>query len=510
MGACRPLNRPRGTLETTFGRSSGLYHAPMSAPVSGATDAVVVGGGPNGLAAAIVLARAGRSVRLLEARDTLGGGCRSAELTLPGVLHDVCSAVHPFGRSSPLFATLGLERHGLEWIDPPIQIAHPLDDGSAALVHRDIGETAATFEDADDARLYARWMRPLSRDWPLIVDSLLGPMRPLAAVRHPMALARFGLPSLAPAPMLARRFRSARARALVGGAGAHSFLPLGAPLSGGFGLALLVSAHAVGWPIPRGGAQRITDALASVLREQGGEIETGIEVRSLRELPAHRAALLDLSPRGVLAVSGERLGGAYAAQLRRYRHGPAAFKLDLVLDGPIPWRNAEVGLAGTVHVAGRLQEVITSEAAVARGRVHDRPFVLLSQPSAFDPSRAPDGRHVVWAYCHVPNGWDGDATDRILRQVERFAPGFRDRIVSQHVMRPAELEAYNANYVGGDINGGLQHWAQFFTRPAVRWDPYSTPDPRIFICSASTPPGGGVHGLCGMHAARSALRSTLR
>ena len=482
----------------------------MSAPVTGATDAVVVGGGPNGLAAAIVLARAGRSVRLIEARDTLGGGCRSAELTLPGVLHDVCSAVHPLGRSSPLFMELGLERHGLEWIEPPMQIAHPLDDGPAALVRRDIDETAASFGNADDARTYARWMRPLSRDWLLIVDSLLGPMRPRAVLRHPFALARFGLPSLAPAAMLARRFRSPQARALVAGAGAHSFLPLGAPLSGGVGLALLVSAHAVGWPIPRGGSQRITDALASVLRELGGEIETGIEVRSLRELPAHRAALLDLSPRDVLAVSGQRLGGAYAAQLRRYRHGPAAFKLDLVLDGPIPWRDPELGRAGTVHLGGRIEEVIASEAAVARGQVHARPFVLLSQPSAFDPSRAPDGRHVVWAYCHVPNGWDGDATDRILGQVERFAPGFRDRIVAKHVLRPADLEAYNPNYVGGDINGGLQHWAQLFTRPAVRWDPYSTPDPGIFICSASTPPGGGVHGLCGLHAARSALRGALR
>jgi phytoene dehydrogenase-like protein len=478
--------------------------------MSGAIDAVVLGGGPNGLAAGIVLARAGRSVTLYEARDTVGGGSRSAELTLPGITHDVCSAVHPLGRSSPLFRELDLERHGLGWIEPPIQLAHPLDDGSAAFLHRDVDATVAGFGSDEDARMYRAWIAPMVRDWEVIVSSVVGPIRPLAVARHPFALARFGLPALAPAATLARRFRSPVARALVAGVGAHSFLPLTAPLSGGLGLALLVSGHAIGWPIPRGGSQRIADALASVLRELGGEIRTGLEIRSLAELPAHRAALLDLTPRQVLAIAGDRLGGGYAAQLRRYRYGPAAFKLDLVLEGPIPWRNPDVGRAGTVHLGGRLEEVVASEATVQEGRVHERPFVLLSQPSAFDPSRAPEGRHVVWAYCHVPNGWPGDATEAILGQVERFAPGFRDRIVAQHVLRPAELEAYNANYVGGDINGGLQHWAQFFTRPALRWDPYATPDPGIFICSSSTPPGGGVHGLCGMYGAQSALRSLAR
>jgi phytoene dehydrogenase-like protein len=472
------------------------------------TDAVVVGGGPNGLTAAALVARAGRSVELFEARDSIGGGCRSAELTLPGVLHDVCSAIHPLGRSSPVFRELRLDEHGLEWIEPPIQIAHPLDDGRVALVHRDIETTIATFENDGDAAAYRRWMEPVVADWELIVRELLGPI-PVGAVRHPVALARFALPAMLPMAVVARRFQSPVVRALLAGCGAHSFLRLTAPLTGGLGLALLVSAHAVGWPIPRGGAQRIADALASVVRKAGGSITTGVAVRNLAELPAHRAALLDVTPRQVLELSGNRLGGLYAAQLRRYRYGPAAFKLDLVLDGPIPWRDARLSSAGTIHLGGTFEEVAASERAVAQGRVHDRPFVLVSEPTRHDPTRAPEGRHVAWAYCHVPNGWPGDATERILRQIERFAPGFRDRIIGQHVTRPADLEAYNANYVGGDINGGLQNWAQFFTRPAVRWDPYSTPNPRIFICSSSTPPGGGVHGLCGMHAARSALRGAL-
>ena len=470
----------------------------------------MVGGGPNGLAAAITLARAGRSVRLIESHDSVGGGCRTAELTLPGVQHDVCSAIHPLGRASPLFRELALERHGLEWLEPPIQLAHPLDDGSAALVVRDVAETAASFGHAGDARTYERWMTPVTRDWETIVRELLGPIRPLAPLRHPIALARFGIPALLPAAAAARRFRSPAARALIAGVGAHSFLPLTWPLTAGMGLALLVSAHAVGWPIPRGGSGRVANALASVLRELGGEIETGRTIGSLGELPPHRAAMLDLTPRQVLAVAGDRLGGLYAKQLRHYRYGPGAFKLDFVLDGPVPWRVPEVAQAGTVHLGGTLEELVASERAVGRGRVHERPFVLVAQPTQLDPSRAPEGRHVVWAYCHVPNGWPGDASERIERQLERFAPGFRDRVVARHVLRPSDLEAYNANYVGGDINGGLQHWAQFFTRPALRLDPYSTPDAGIFICSSSTPPGGGVHGLCGWYAAQSAMRGVLR
>jgi phytoene dehydrogenase-like protein len=475
-----------------------------------AYDAVVVGAGPNGLAAAIAIAQAGRSVLVIEAHDTVGGGARTAELTLPGIDHDVCSAVHPLGRASPFFRRLGLERHGLEWIEPEIQLAHPLDDAAPALVYRDVDATAACFDDARDRRRYASWMRRLSADWELIITTLVGPPRPLAVARHPFRLAVFGIPALLPAALGARAFRSPQARGLAAGVSAHSFLPLTAPLSSGLGLALLLSAHAIGWPIPRGGSQHIADALAAALRELGGEIVTGQEVRSLDELPRHRAALLDLSPRGVMRVAGDRISGLYATQLRHYRYGPAAFKLDLVLSEPIPWRDPDLGRAGTVHLAGSLEEVTASERAVAQGRVHERPFVLLSEPTRLDPSRAPPDSHVVWAYCHVPNGWTGDASERIERQIERFAPGFRERIVARHVTTPAELEAYNPNYVGGDINGGLQHWAQFFTRPAIRPDPYSTPDPRIYVCSASTPPGGGVHGLCGWFAAQSALRGALR
>jgi phytoene dehydrogenase-like protein len=477
-------------------------------------NAVLVGAGPNGLAAAIAIAREGRSVLVLEAADTVGGGSRSAELTLPGVTHDVCSAIHPLARSSPFFRQLPLERHGLEWIEPPIQLAHPLGDGSAALVYRDIDETAAGLPDPRDARRYARAMRPLARDWETIVDALLGPVHPLKVARHPFSLARFGLLALLPGRTLARRFRSRAARALIAGCAAHSIQPLEYPASGAFGLALLISAHAVGWPMPRGGSQAIPDALAAHLRELGGVIETGRRVTSLDELPPHRALLLNLTPSQILELAGDRFGGpagaAYRSQLERYRYGPGSFKLDLVIDGPIPWQNPQVGRAGTVHLGGSLEEIARHERAAAAGRITDRPFVLLAQPSAFDPSRAPEGRHVVWAYCHVPNGSSADMTDAIERQIERCAPGFRERIVARHTMTAMELETYNANYVGGDINGGMQHLPQLLTRPAIRIDPYSTPDRSIYVCSSATPPGGGVHGLCGYWAARSAMRGALR
>ena len=470
-------------------------------------DAVVVGAGPNGLAAAIELARNGRSVLVVERNETVGGGSRSAELTLPGFTHDVCSAIHPLGRASPFLASLPLAEHGLEWIEPPVQLAHPLDDGSAALVWRDLDRTADGL--GRDAARYRRLMRPIVRDWDLIVDQMLGPLRPFQAARHPFALGRFGMLSLLPTTLLARPFRDERTRALLAGTAAHAMLRLDRPVSAAFGMTLTASAHAVGWPMPRGGSQAIADSLASYLRSLGGEIVTGREVASLDELPAHRSVLLDLTPRQVLAVAGSRLGGLYATQLRHYRYGPGSFKLDMALDGPIPWRNPDLLQAGTVHLGGTMAEIVSSERAVALGRTPARPFVLLAQQSLFDPSRAPDGRQTVWAYCHVPSGSDADMTEPILAQVERFAPGVRDRVLALSAKGPAELERYNPNYVGGDINGGLQSLTQLFSRPAVRFDPYTTPDPSIFVCSSSTPPGGGVHGLCGYYAARSALRGIL-
>jgi phytoene dehydrogenase-like protein len=471
-------------------------------------DALVVGGGPNGLAAAITLAHAGRSVLVLEASSTVGGGTRSAALTLPGFVHDVCSAVHPLGRSSPVFAAWPLAEHGLEWIEPPVALAHPLSDGSAALVRRDLAATAASL--GVDGDRYVHLLEPIARDWGLIAGELLGPLRIGGPLRHPFVLGRFGLSAMQPATWLARRFRTPQARALLGGVAAHSFLRLDRLITGAFALSMLGMAHAVGWPIPRGGSQSIADALASYLVSLGGEIQTQRAVASLDGLPPHRALLLDLTPRQVLAIAGEPLRGSYARQLRGYRYGPGVFKVDLALDGPIPWSNPDLAQAGTVHLGGTLPEVVASEQAVSRGRVPERPFVLVAQSSLFDDSRAPAGKHTAWAYCHVPNGSRVDMTEPILAQLERSAPGVRDRILGRSTLGPAELEAYNANYIGGDINGGLQDLRQLWTRPAVRWDPYSTPDPGIFICSSSTPPGGGVHGLCGYHAAQSALRGVLR
>ncbi len=477
-----------------------------------AFDAIVVGGGPNGLAAAITLARARRSVQLFEAKGTVGGGCRSAELTLPGFVHDVCSAVFPLGRGSPFFAQLPLERHGLRWVEPEVQLAHPLNDG-AAIVVRDPHATAKRL--GPDADAYLRFTGPAIRQWDLIIGELAGPFHIPLDPRKLWAAARFGLRAIQPVTTLARRFQTPAARALLAGCAAHSMLALSEPLTGTFALIFLASTHAVGWPIAAGGSQRITDALAAHLIELGGEIVSGQPVTSLDALPPHQGALLDLTPRQVLDLAGERLrrcrgGERYLRQLRHFRYGPGAFKVDLAIDGPVPWRDQEVLRAATVHVGGTLEEIAAAEATVAEGRIPERPFVLFAQPSLFDPSRAPEGRHTVWAYCHVPNGSTADMTDRILAQIERFAPGFRDRILAVSTRGPADLERYDPNYVGGDIGGGRPDVWQFFTRPVARLDPYRTPDPTIFLCSSSTPPGAGVHGLCGWYAARSALRGVLR
>jgi phytoene dehydrogenase-like protein len=470
-----------------------------------AVDAVVVGGGPNGLAAAITLARQGRSVTLLEGAPTVGGGVRSAELTLPGFIHDVCSAIYPFGRTSPFFRDAGLERHGLRWIEPPIAIGHPLDDGTAVVLERDVGTTAAGLGADGDA--YRRTVEPIVRAWDQLMPDLLAPFHVPLSPRRAVAMAGFGLLALRSATSAARRFRGERARALFAGAAAHSQIGLTEPISAAAALVMLASAHADGWPIPVGGAGRVGQALAAELTALGGRIETGRRIDDLAELPPHRVALLDVTPRQLLAIAGDRLSGGYRRALERFRYGPGTFKLDLALDGPIPWRAAELDRAGTVHVGGTFEEIATSEDAVARNRLPDRPFVLLAQQSRFDRSRVPDGREAVWAYCHVPNGSANDMTEPILRQIERFAPGFRDRILATTAHGPAQFEAYNPNDVGGDIGGGRMDLRQLFTRPSLRlFDPYSTPDPAIFICSASTPPGGGVHGMAGFHAARSAAR----
>jgi phytoene dehydrogenase-like protein len=469
-----------------------------------ATDAVVVGAGPNGLAAAITIAREGRSVTVLERAADVGGGARSAELTLPGFVHDVCSAVHPFGRTSPFFREANLERHGLRWVEPPAAFAHPLDDGRAFIVTRDVDATAAQLGRDRDA--YRGLVGPLVRGFGELIPDILAPfhipLRPRRAVR----LARFGFHALQPATWLARRFRDAPARAVLAGAAAHSVLRLDEPISGAAALVMLGSAHHDGWPFPEGGAGRVSEALAAELRALGGTIDTGREVTALEDMPRAKVALFDTSPRALERAASSRLPERYRGKLRNYRYGPSVFKLDIAIEGPIPWRNEAVGRAGTVHLGGTFEEIARGEADAASGRVNDRPFVLLAQQSPFDRSRAPGNGNTVWAYSHVPHASTVDYTEIILRQIERFAPGFRERILKVAATTPAELEAYNPNNIGGDMSGGRIDLRQLFTRPVARVDPYSTPDPRLFLCSSSTPPGGGIHGMCGWHAAHSVLR----
>lgn len=465
-------------------------------------DAVVVGAGPNGLSAAIELARNGRSVCVLEAEDQIGGGARSGELTLPGFVHDLGSAIHPLGFASPFFRSLPLAEHGLEWVHPPAPLAHPFDDGPAVILERSVEETADAL--GPDAKAYRRLMRGISTDVERIITTLLGKPN---LIRHPMALSSSALRAPRPARAFAESyFQSEKAKGLFAGNAAHSFLPMEERPSAMFGLVLGALGHAVGWPLPKGGSQKIADALASYLRSLGGGIHTSVRVRSLDDVPRARTVLFDVTPRQLLDIAGEHFTPSYSKALRRYRYGPGVFKMDFALDGKIPWRDEECLRAGTVHLGGTLEEISTGEAAVARGDHPERPFVLLAQQSLFDETRAPDGKHAVWAYCHVPNGSTFDMTGRIEAQIERFAPGFRDRILAKNTMTTADLESWNANLVGGDINGGLMNLRQFVARPVARANPYSTSAPGLYLCSSSTPPGGAVHGLCGFMAARSALR----
>jgi phytoene dehydrogenase-like protein len=471
-----------------------------------AYDAIVIGSGPNGLAAAVTLARAGRSVLVYEAQETIGGGVRSAALTLPGFVHDVCSSIHPLAVASPFFRSLPLSEYGLEWVYSPAALAHPFDDGTAALLERAIEETASTL--GKDAAAYQQLMTPLVASWDRLEEAVLGPLR---APRHPLALLRFSWRALRSARGVADRwFAEEPARGFFAGLAAHAIMPLERLPSAAFGLMLGMLGHIVGWPFPRGGAQRISEALAAYLRTLGGEIRTGTPIASLDELPAAGAVLCDVTPRQLLQIAGHRLPGRYRRQLQRYRYGPAAFKVDWALAGPIPWIASACARAATVHVGGTLAEIAASERAAWQGRPTEHPFVLVAQHSLFDPTRAPPGQHTAWAYCHVPHGSPVDMTDRIERQIERFAPGFRERILARSVLPPAGLERYNPNYVGGDINGGVQDLWQLFTRPTMRLVPYATAARGLYICSSSTPPGGGVHGLCGYFAAHAALRGALR
>ena len=462
-------------------------------------DATVIGTGPNGLVAAVTLAMAGWRVLAVEAAPTPGGGTRSAQLTQPGMIHDICSAIHPLGVASEAFRNLPLADHGLEWVFPEIAAGHPLDGGRAGLLFPSIDETAARL--GADAAAYRRLYEPLVRGD--LVDSLLAPF---SLPRAPVALARYGVSGLLPLDRLARaRFETDEARALLAGLAAHSMLSLRAPITAGYGLMLGILGHLVGWPMARGGSQAIADALVSLLRAHGGTVECHRPIRSLDDLPTSRALLFDVTPTQLVAICGDRMPARYRRRLQGFRRGPGVWKVDWALDGPVPWANPDLARTATVHVGGSLDEIVTAEDDVTAGRISERPYVLYVQTSQFDRSRAPGGGETGWGYCHVPNGSSVDMTERIEAQIERFAPGFRDRIVERHVMGPAEMQAHNANYLGGDINGGLANFRQFVARPTLSLHPWRTPMAGIYLCSSSTPPGGGVHGMCGLHAARTVL-----
>lgn len=466
-------------------------------------DAIVIGSGPNGLAAAITLARAGRSVRVYEAQPTAGGGLRSAELTRPGFVHDVASTVHALVILSPFLKTLPLADRGLEFAQPGAPFAHPLDDGTAVVTERSLDETASAL--GVDGRAYRKLLVPFVENSNELMEALLAPL----STRHPLTMASFGRHAIRSATGLAtHKFRKERTRAMFAGVAAHSMVPLDKLATAGYALGLIVAAHTAGWPVARGGSQKLTDAMISYFKSLGGEIVTDARVDSLTELPPSRVVLCDVTPRQFIQMAGDRLPRLYRWRLSRYRYGPGVFKMDWALNAPVPWRAGECDRAGTVHLGGTLREIAESERAVWDGRDVERPYVLAVQASRFDLTRAPSGKQTLWAYCHVPNGSTADMSDRVERQIERFAPGFRDCIEERHVMFPADLERSNANLIGGDIAGGAADLRQIYARPIGSLHPYATPIKGVFLCSSSTPPGVGVHGMCGYHAARAALRAT--
>jgi phytoene dehydrogenase-like protein len=465
-------------------------------------DAVVVGSGPNGLAAAITVARAGLRAVLFEAHSRVGGGMRSGELTLPGFTHDICSAIHPFAIGSPVFRSFHLEKYGLEWIQPPVVLAHPLENDTAAVLENSIEDTARNL--GNDGDNYKRFISSLAQNWGNLAHQLLGPIR---IPRHPILLAHFGYYAVQSSLGVGKRlFKGEKARALWGGLSAHSMLPLHKSPTSAFALVLLSLAHNSGWPIAKGGSEQIARALEKCLISYGGEIVTSHPVENLNDLPRAGATLLDLTPSQIVKIAGKKLPGSYRRRLEKYRYGVGVFKLDWALDGPVPFNAPGCSRAATIHIGGTIDEIASAENEVAKGKCPAHPFVIVAQQSLFDSTRAPDGKQTLWAYCHVPFGSTFDMTERIENQIERYARGFKERILCRHVMDPADLQNYNANYVGGDISGGVQDWGQLFTRPALSICPYRTPVRGLYICSSSTPPGGGVHGMCGFHAARTAIK----
>ena len=466
-------------------------------------DAIVIGSGPNGLAAGIRLVQEGLSVKIFEKEDTIGGGTRTLALTQPGFHHDICSAIHPLAKASPYLKTLPLENYGLEWIQPEVPVAHPLDDKPAGALFRSLDKTVDYL--GNDGNTYRKWITPFVNAWDDLLDDILAPFSPLP--NNPILMARFGLKALRSASGFAKRYQTEKARAVFAGLAAHGIMPFDAKATAAIGLVLGTAAHTVGWPYPKGGSHQITKAMVGYFESLGGKVETGTEITTIDELPSSRSILFNNTPRQILDISGDKLPQSYAKKLQRYEYGQGVFKLDFALNEPIPWKDELCRKAGTVHLGGTFEEIAASEKQSANGQHPEKPYVLVAQQSLGDDSRAPDHNHTGWAYCHVPNGSTEDMAEPIISQIERFAPGFRDCILDSHAMNAQDMQTYNPNYIGGDINGGRADITQLFTRPAGLFDPYHIPETNMYIASSSTPPGGGVHGMCGFHAAESVLRN---